>query len=242
VRDGHYFFFFFDRTALQASRPSGDDIATSTSTSIEPPCGPTPSPDDLPRPTRRGDLCRGGIHPLVPTPLPTLSSATSHDPRGAATYAAAASSRVSRPPRPRPPRRPTPRRHLAACPDSFAHAPPDNAPRRAHPVDAPLPPPSRSLTAPLPTAARTQNSGSRVSSQIDATLLRPQGLAVTTRPLLLLLRSHSLAGFRPSGDDTATTTSSSIALPCRLPGPAVTTRPLLLLLRSHCLASFQAQR
>jgi len=168
----------------------------------------------------------------APTTRPH-STTTLRDPRGAATYAVAASSRVFRPtcprrggiqrrvptPSPSPPRRPpathtarrpTPRRHLAACPDSFAHAPPDNAPRRAHPVNAPLPPPSRSLTAPLPTAARTQNSGSRDS--------------------------------RPSGDDTATTTSSSIALPCRLPGPAVTTRPLLLLLRSHCLAGFQAQR
>jgi len=67
-------------------------------------------------------------HPLR-RPLAHACNTHARDPRGAATYAAAASSRLSRPPCPRSPRRPpathaarrpTPWRHPAACPDPLA--------------------------------------------------------------------------------------------------------------------------
>ena len=132
-------------TPFSHRRPPPD--GTAPPTPRRRPDSAAPLPDDTPRPTLCGDLCCGGIQPRAPTPSPKFPPTTDRDPPGAATYAAAASSRMSLPPCPRSSgRRPSPQ---SSC-EGFA------------PAFAPQPPPFRPVTAPLPTAARIQNPGSRI--------------------------------------------------------------------------------
>ena len=90
---------------------------------------------------------------------------------------------------------------------------------RRHPADAAAP--GRVSQFPRPRPSRQRRSAPCPVSQ-------PSPRSLRHGHYCFFFDRTALQASRPSGDDTATTTSSSIALPCRLPGPAVTTRPLLL--------------